>query len=151
MFYAKRMKEIRTNNNMMQKDIAKILNITSYDYSHFETEHTIIPLKHLINFCNYYNTSLDYIFGFTDVIHENTNNLEINLIKSGERLKNFRKENKITQSKLANIIKVSNTIISEYELGHLLMSTHTLYDICKKYNISADYLLGKTDSPKYLN
>jgi len=35
-----------------------------------------------------------------------------------------------------------------------LMPAHTifmkkLYDICKKYGISADYLLGKTDSPKF--
>ncbi len=148
MFYSNKMKEIRNINNIKQYEIAKILNITPFDYSHFETEHTIIPLKHLINFCNYFNISLDYIFEFDKKLTKN-NKSDVNLELSGKRLKEFRKEKGLTQVKLASIIKVSNTIISEYEKGHLLISTHALYDICKKYGISADYLLGKTDNPKY--
>ena len=37
-----------------------------------------------------------------------------------------------------------------YEKGKTLILTSFLYTICKKYNISADYLLGKIDEPKYL-
>ena len=76
---------------------------------------------------------------------------KINKVLSGERLRNLRKENKITQDKLAKILNVSRSTIAEYERGTNLIATPFLYTICKKYNISADYLLGKIDSPKYLN
>ena len=66
------------------------------------------------------------------------------------RLKDFRKENKLTQEKLAEILNIGKGTIAEYERGNYIISTTSLYTICKNYNISADYLLGKIDNPKYL-
>ena len=42
-------------------------------------------------------------------------------------------------------------MLAKYEKGKYIIATTYLYQICKRYNISADYLLGKIDSPKYLN
>ncbi len=67
-----------------------------------------------------------------------------------KRLKEFRKENKLTQVKLAEILNIANGTIAEYERGTNIIATPFLYTICKNYNISADYLLGKIDEPKYL-
>ena len=77
-------------------------------------------------------------------------NCEINKIESGLRLKTFRKEWNITQTKLADFLNTSFSNVSAYERGVNILSTTYLYAICKKYNISADYLLGKIDNPKYL-
>ncbi len=147
--YFNRLKELRENRNLNLQDISKILDFEKDTYGKFEREYTIIPLKHLNTLCNYYQVSFDYIFEFSNNIYENIKN-EINTNISGERLKEFRKENKLTQLKLANILNVDRSIISNYENGKNLIATPFLYDICKKYKISADYLLGKTDSPKYL-
>ena len=76
--------------------------------------------------------------------------LNIVKYKMGERLKEFRKNNKLTQSKLAVILNTTQSVIADYERGRYLIATPFLYTICKKYNISADYLLGKIDNPKYL-
>lgn len=76
---------------------------------------------------------------------------DINNIKAGQRLKEFRKDNIITQLKLAQILNTNQSVIANYERGRTVIATPFLYSICKKYNISADYLLGKIDSPKYLN
>ena len=54
-----------------------------------------------------------------------------------------RKLFKITQEKLAKDINVARTILSEYENGNFLISIHALFAIAKKYNISADYILGR--------
>ena len=62
----------------------------------------------------------------------------------------IRNKNKLTQSKLAEILNTNQSVIANYERGRTPVATPFLYTICKKYNISADYLLGKTDSPKYL-
>ena len=67
----------------------------------------------------------------------------------GTRLKEFRKENKITQDKLASILNTNQSVIANYERGRTIIATPFLYTICKKYNISADYLLGKINTPKY--
>ena len=73
------------------------------------------------------------------------NNNVIDKAKIGERLKNIRKENKLTQVKLATELNTSQSVIAEYEKGKNLIATPFLYTICKKYHVSADYLLGKID------
>ena len=113
-------------------------------------EYTIIPIKHLNTICNYFNISIDYIFGFTKNIHYYDMKKEIDRKKAGSRLKAFRKEKGLTQVKLSEILNVSQSTIAEYERGTNIIATPFLYEICKKYNISADYLLGRMDNPKYL-
>lgn len=150
MIYNTKLKSLREVSKLKQEDIAKIIEIERGAYSLYESEYVIIPLKHLNTICNYFNVSLDYMFSFSDIKQYKSSNKEIDFTKSGIRLKEFRKEMKLTQDKLAQKLNVARTIISKYEKGEFLIATHTLYDICKKYNISADYLLGKTDEPKYL-
>ena len=134
-----------------QIDIANLLKIDRSQYGKYENEYTTIPIKHLNTLCNYFNISLDYIFSLTDNKQYNNSKNDINLLESGKRLKEFRKENKITQTKLADFLTTSFSNVSAYERSINIISTTFLYAICKKYNISADYLLGKIDSPKYLN
>ena len=110
-------------------------------------QYEIIPSKHLIKLVDYLNTSVDYLFGFTDIKQYPNYIVGINQKLAGERLKLWRKENKITQIKLATELNTTFSVISGYEIGRRLIATPFLYQICKKYNISADYLLGKIDYP----
>ncbi len=150
MNYGKILKKIRLEKNLTQNTIAEYLNISQVTYSHYEVQEKIIPLDRLNELANYFNVSIDYIFGFNNIINYNNSNKEIDKIIVGKNLKIFRKENKLTQQKLANILNTAHQVISRYEKGINLIATPFLYDICKKYHISADYLLGKTDEPKYL-
>ncbi len=135
---------------MTQTDLAKKLGITKSGYCRYENETDIIPIKHLIIISDTFNVPIDYIFSLTNTLQYENTNKGINQQLSGQRLKTFRKDAKFTQEKLAEILNVARTIISKYEKGEYPIATHTLYTICKKYNISADYLLGKIDTPKYL-
>ena len=119
-------------------------------YSQFEKNKTTLPIKHLNTLCNYFNVSFDYIFEFTNIIKYKNSNNDIDIKLSGKRLKDFRKENKLTHLKLAKILNLDNSMIGKYEKGQYVIATTYLYQICKKYHISADYLLGKTNEPKYL-
>ena len=149
--YKERLKRLRERMGKNQIDIANLLKIDRSQYGKYENEYTTIPIKHLNTLCNYFNISLDYIFSLTDNKQYNNSKNDINLLESGKRLKEFRKENKITQTKLADFLTTSFSNVSAYERSINIISTTYLYAICKKYNISADYLLGKIDSPKYLN
>ena len=151
MNYGTIIKKLREEQNKTQQEIASILGIARQTYNHYEIQDSIIPLKHLNNLANYYNVSIDYIFELTKQRKYSNFKKEININLSKERLKAFRKEQKLTQVKLANILNTFHTVIVDYEHGKNLIATPFLYTICKKYNISADYLLGKIDNPKYLN
>lgn len=149
MIYSERLKSLREQENIKQTTLAEIINVGNKAYSHYENEKYIIPINHLNTICNYFNVSLDFIFGFTDNKNYKIKNKDIDFALSGEMLKNFRKENKITQDALAKVLNIDRSAISKYEKGIHIIATPFLYTICKKYGISADYLLGKTNSPKF--
>ena len=150
MFYNKRLESLRTRNGVTQKEAGTLINLDSGTYCHYEKEEILIPIKHLNTLCNYFNVSLDYILEFSDILNYKNSQKEIDIKKSQERLKSLRKELNLTQEKLASILNISRTTITEYERGTNIIATPFLYTICKKYHISADYLLGKTNKPKYL-
>ena len=148
--YKENLKNLRERIGTTQKDIASMLGIVREAYTQYENEYNTIPLVHLNTICDFYNVSLDYIFSFNDLKQYKNTKREIDKKMAGERLKEFRKENKLTQVKLASLLNTTHSVIADYERGRFLISTSFLYTICKKYKISADYLLGKIDSPKYL-
>ncbi len=148
--YGEKLKELRESKNLKQSDLAKLIGIDRAGYGQYEREYVIIPIKHLSTLCDFFNISIDYIFSYNSV--KNYKNSSKNLDKnfSGIRIKEFRKENKLTQEKLAKILNTVQPVIAKYEKGINLIATPFLYTICDKYHISADYLLGKIDNPKYL-
>ena len=64
--YLKRIKDLREDNDLYQKDLAKVLKISQAQYSRIETGENEITLDSLIRLANYYNTSTDYILGLTN-------------------------------------------------------------------------------------
>lgn len=63
-----RIKNLREDKDLFQKDLAKILDITQRNYSYFETGKSDIPTDILIRLADFYNTSIDYILGRTNEI-----------------------------------------------------------------------------------
>ena len=61
-----RLKELREDKDLFQKDIAKYLNMSQTGYSQYETETNDIPTEILRKLADYYNTSIDYILYRTD-------------------------------------------------------------------------------------
>lgn len=62
----KRIKDLREDNDKLQKDIAKVLGISQQYYSQYENGNRTIPINHLITLAKYYHTSVDYLIGLTD-------------------------------------------------------------------------------------
>ena len=67
------------------------------------------------------------------------------------RLKKLRKEKGISQLKLALDLNTNQNTISRYETGEREPSIKDLIRIADYFNISVDYLLGRTDNPKLQN
>ncbi len=84
----------------------------------------------------------------TDKYYKFVNNYDVFKIK--ERLKELRKDNNLTQEKICQYLNIDQPTWSIYENGKSLIGTPFLYMICKKYKVSADYILGRIDKPKFL-
>lgn len=66
---------------------------------------------------------------------------ELNYVEIGQRIKLKRKEKKLTQEKLSEIIDVSPSYISEIERGNSICSLATITNICNTLNTSLEYLV----------
>ena len=62
-----RLKDLREDSELHQKDIADILGITQTVYSRYERGFQPIPLIHLLKLADFYHTSTDYILGRTNI------------------------------------------------------------------------------------
>jgi len=65
----------------------------------------------------------------------------------GIRLRKLRTTSKLTQKQLADKINVTHVSISGYESGNRTPDTDTLQKIAQVFDVSTDYLLGRTDDP----
>lgn len=66
MDYAKRLYDLRTDNDLKQEDVAKILKISTQAYGMYENKKRSLPIESLIILCRFYGVSSDYILGLSD-------------------------------------------------------------------------------------
>lgn len=64
------------------------------------------------------------------------------------RLKELREKRKISQVKLAMDLSMNQNSISRYENGTREADYKTLIQFADYFDVSIDYLLGRTDNPK---
>jgi len=67
MKYNERIREIREDFFLSQKTVAGVLNVVQRTYSDYESGKVRIPVDSLLVLAKYYNVSLDYITGASDV------------------------------------------------------------------------------------
>ncbi len=61
----------------------------------------------------------------------------------GLKLKELRNKLNLSQEELCKECNISQATYSTYETGKYLINTITIYSICKRYNISMDYIVGR--------
>ena len=61
-----RLKYLREDNDVKQKELAEYLNIKQNTYSQYENGKREIPIELLWKLADFYNTSVDYIIGRTE-------------------------------------------------------------------------------------
>lgn len=66
MTHQERIRGLREDKDLTQKQIADFLGVAQTTYSQYETGRRPLPIDYLIALCKYYNVSADYILGFSD-------------------------------------------------------------------------------------
>ena len=67
-----------------------------------------------------------------------------------KRIRDLREDNDYTQVQIAEILKTSQTMYARYERGANELPIRHLITLCDLYNVSSDYILGRTDTPRTL-
>ena len=67
------------------------------------------------------------------------------------RLKQLRLERGLLQSDIAKVINKTDRAVGQYERGERDPNTETWIKLSNFFNVSLDYLLGKTDSSKKID
>lgn len=67
------------------------------------------------------------------------------------RIRELRKSKKLTQVELAKFLNVSDRTVGFYETGERDPDTTTLNNLANFFNVSIDYLLGRTDEKNINN
>lgn len=64
------------------------------------------------------------------------------------RIRNLREDKDLTQAQMGELLSCSQRVYSNYERGDIDIPTTTLIRIADFYNVSVDYLLGRTSKPQ---
>ena len=66
MTYQQRLKDIREDRDMTQRQIGQLLNKSQQGYNHIEMGRAELKIEDLITLCRFYNLSADYLIGICD-------------------------------------------------------------------------------------
>ena len=62
-----RLRDLREDRDLNQTEVAKMLGMSQTGYSKYETGENDIPTAVLIKLADFYDTSIDYVLGRTDI------------------------------------------------------------------------------------
>lgn len=62
-----RIRDLREDSDLFQRNMAEYLNVTQQTYSRYETGELMPSLFVMERLSDFYNTSVDYLMGLTDV------------------------------------------------------------------------------------
>ena len=67
-----------------------------------------------------------------------------------KRLKELRKNRNLTQKQMAELLDITERHFQRYEAGEIDPPTSTTVKLSDFFNVSTDYLLGRSDNPERL-
>ena len=139
------LKWCREELEMTQEELGFVFGVSRKTISGWETANNPIPFNKLIKFCNLYDYSLDFVVGLKRKNGKCAVKIKTNKKEIGKRLKNLRESLDLSQLKFTEKCGISQTTYSHYETGLNLITTINAYSICKTYNVSMDWLVGRTN------
>ena len=147
MFNMNRLKDLREDKDLKQKDIAALLNIARSTYSEYEIEAKEISIPRIIKLAIFYNTSADYIFYRTDNILPYRRN-KVKYIGNENNLKSLRLKQIKTQKVVALDMNIPLKSYIKYENASTRINIQLMKSFAEYYKTSIDHIIGLTDETK---
>lgn len=117
---SKRLKELRHEKNLLQKDIANYLNISTSAYGYYEQGKRNLDSDTIKSLADFFNVSTDYLLGRTDNKEDYTSR-ESELNNNSDEFQNYGElETKIRQALLSEEIILGNEPIPSNVLDKVI-------------------------------
>lgn len=142
--FPERLRQLRTEVDLTQQQLADIVGTTQQNIAFWETGRQRPKQPSLIKLANYFNVSIDYLLVGKAQAEEK-------LSVFPERLKQLRVEAKLTQQQMAEAFNIKQPTYAQWETGRTKPKGETLEKFADFFNVSTDYLLGKTQPKKELS
>lgn len=141
--FCENLKRLRSDRGLSQQAIASLLGITQQAYANYESGKREPDHENLLRLSEIYSVSVDQLLSAP--IPDDTAAPSPLAKALGARLRDIRRQRRITMKQLGESIGLAESTISQYETGKRQMDYETLQAVCRHLNISSDYLLGLTD------
>ena len=70
MNYRTRMRHLREDRDLTQREVAQVINKSQQGYSHIEDGRAELKIEDLIKLCAFYGVTADYFIGMTEEKHQ---------------------------------------------------------------------------------
>ncbi len=147
--YYQRIRDLREDSDLFQKNIASLLGTSIQQYNKYELGIREIPLQHLVTLAVFYRTTSDYILGLTNKrslpLHYSRPahiNYAICMVTLHRRIFLHRKRLGMKQSDIAQHLQTTQQVYSQYERGKKSLPCHHLKHLAQMFGVTSDYLLG---------
>ncbi|WP_432408875.1 helix-turn-helix domain-containing protein [Wukongibacter sp. M2B1] len=129
-----KLKSLREKKGLSQTELGKIFSVSEAAIYFWESNKRPPTYQLLNKLANYFDVSPRFLLGYDD----------IDKTIFGNRLKYLREDRFLTQHDLGGVINIPQNTISNYEKGKNFPTVETLYLLADYFNISIDYLVGRT-------
>lgn len=129
-----RLKGLRTDAGLTQRQVADDLGIPVSTYSNYENDNRYPAPDMLERICEFFRVSGDYLLGY------DPHNV-------GDRVRKCRHNAGLTQQQLADRSRVSLDVVKRMELCDERISKKSVEKVAAGLGVTADYLLCQTMSP----
>lgn len=147
-----RLKELRIEKGLKQKEVANSLNLSPQVYCNYETEKRKPTPEMLCTLADYFDVSVDYLIGKSNLYFPDKLSISADSSINSEEtketaniLKDLRAEKHVTQKDVALACGVTPTCICQLENGTRTPTGSTIKSLAQYFDVSADYLLGLKD------
>lgn len=147
-----RLKELRKEKHLTQAELGELLGCIDRNIQKMEYGYSNVPALTLIWLADYFQVSLEYLTGRNDVREMEGAMLcvypedgAVPLGPFSERLKQLRREKGKKQTEMAAVVGKTERHYQKIEYGEINVSTLTLVQLADFFQVSLDYLVGRTD------
>lgn len=153
MTIGKRIKLLRTENELTQKTLADKIGLTPKMISFYENEERVPPMDIVLKFINIFDVSSDYLLGLTDKRHpDSESEWRYSPVSNrlGSILKNYRENANLSIQSFSQQLKIDENFYIQIESGkyseNLKLSPQLLKNISTVTGYDIDYIIGAKDS-----
>ncbi len=144
--FAQRLRELRKQNMLSQREIADILGVKEKAYQHYEYGNVKPKVETLVKMAEIFEVSTDFLFGLSDKAEMKQTLFAKDIKKSISTILRFeRKKLGFTQKQMAEQLGMGYTTYQQYENRKRMPINESLLHMAQYFHLDLDTLLGRNE------